>query len=189
MLRAARLLRSKGLLGGSSPGRAKGLSGRASDRFGQADTFTASVKLQAHAASAVFEHRAWRGQALSALALSSTLAGPSRWRRIIKPRIQMQATGKVAIGGQLAQHALAAVETVGDEVKTERFFAVRQHAQHLERQFGAGAIDTPRLLGRARSPGTCSPTASRLRPARTPQAPACTCWSSGRRRSRRAARP
>ena len=56
----------------------------------------------------------------------------ARRRRIVMWPVFHHATGQVAVGRQLTQHGLAAVETVSDRVKTSVVLVFAQQAENLD---------------------------------------------------------
>ena len=65
--------------------------------------------------------------------------------RHVQPRVFDEPARQIAVRRQVAEHALAAVSTIGDSVETPCFLEMAQQGEHLDRQFGTSAVDAAML--------------------------------------------
>ena len=114
---------------------------------GQSCLLVATINLQRHMATTPGKHLLGCGQAITPLAWPTALAFLSMRRRVVEPRVFDQPTGQIAVIRQHAQHALAAIGTIGYCVKPLVFSMFAQDFEQLDSQCRPRSI-RPSMLGR-----------------------------------------
>lgn len=109
--------------------------------LGHATMIAAAVQVERQACSPLLEPFQRRGQTWSAPPWATIRTGLPRWRRLVQPGLEVQPAGQVAVVGQTAQDALAAIGRISDDVKTPLIPGAAEGIEHLDRQLRPRAVE------------------------------------------------